>query len=113
MPIRIEEFEDFDSPTDHETNGERVLRFLLQHRDKAFKAAEIAEQTDVAAHSIHPVLSRLEDRGLVRHKQPYWAIGDSDAVRDALALHSTAEFLDQELGEESREAWLSATADEM
>lgn len=39
--------------------------------------------------------------------EPYWAIGDPDAVRDVIVFHSTAEFLDDELGPESREKWLT------
>lgn len=107
MPISIDEFESHD-PEKQETNAERVVRFLARNRDKAYKAIEIAEATDVNENSIHPVLNRLEERGLVRHREPYWAIGDLEAVRDAIVFSSTAEFLDEALGPESREAWLTA-----
>lgn len=112
MPISIDEFDEFDPEDRRVTNAERVLRFLLQHRDQAFKAAEIADETGVAENSIHPVLSRLEDRGLVQHKEPYWAIGDLEAVRNAAVFQSTAAFLDDELGPESRDEWLDAAEDE-
>lgn len=112
MPISIDEFESHD-PENRETNAERVVRFLAQNRDKAYKAVEIAEATDVNENSIHPVLNRLEERGLVRHREPYWAIGDLEAVRDAMVFSSTAEFLDDALGPESRTEWLrAAEADE-
>lgn len=112
MPISIDEFESRDSD-DHETNAERVVQFLARNRDKAYKAIEIAAATDIDENSIHPVLNRLEERGLVRHRQPYWAIGDLDAVRNAMVLSSTTEFLDEALGPESREEWLDAAqADE-
>lgn len=107
MPISIDEFES-QTPDSRETNAERVIRFLAQHQDKAYKAIEIAEATDINENSIHPVLNRLEERGLVRHREPYWAIGDLEAVRDALVVSSTAEYLDQTLGTESREEWLTA-----
>lgn len=107
MPISIDEFESHD-PEKQETNAERVVRFLARNRDKAYKAIEIAEATDVNENSIHPVLNRLEERGLVRHREPYWAIGDLEAVRDAIVFSSTAEFLDEALGPESREEWLTA-----
>lgn len=107
MPISIDEFEAHD-PSERETNAERVLRFLARNRDKAYRAAEIADATGVAENSIHPVLKRLRDRDLVRHREPYWAIGDLDDVRDAVTFHSSAEFLDDELGAESREEWLEA-----
>jgi len=107
MPISIEEFESHNSET-RETNAERVLRFLAENRDKAYKALEIAKAADVNENSIHPVLNRLEQRGLVRHREPYWAIGDLDAVRNAVVFSSTTQFLDEVLGSESREEWLTA-----
>lgn len=107
MPISIDEFESHD-PDGHRTNAERVLDFLARNRDKAYRAVEIVEATGVDENSIHPVLSRLERRGLVRHREPYWALGDPDAVRDAEVFGSAATFLDEELGPESREEWLTA-----
>lgn len=107
MPISIDEFESRD-PEKRETNAERVVRFLARNRDKAYRALEVAEATDVDENSIHPVLHRLEERGLVRHREPYWAIGDLERVRDAAVFSSTAEFLDDALGTESREEWLTA-----
>lgn len=111
MPISIDEFDSHD-PDAKETNAEQVLRFLARNRDKAYRAVEIAEVTGVAENSIHPVLRRLEERELVRHKEPYWAIGDLDAVRDAAEFRSAAAFLDDELGPESRAEWLDAARDE-
>lgn len=111
MPITIDEFEEFDPIENGPTNGERVVRFLLKHRNQAFKASEIADRTGVNENSIQPVLGRLRDRGLVRHKEPYWAIGDVEAVRDAFVHSETVSFLEEELGPESRTEWLEA-ADE-
>ena len=105
MPISIDEF---DAADDEPTNAERVVRFLFTNRDKAYKASEIAAETGVSENSIHPVLKRLRERDLVRHKPPYWAIGDPEAVRDAFVFASTASFLDEELGPEDREEWLNA-----
>lgn len=110
MPISIDEFESRDSG-ERETNAERVVRFLSRNRDRAYKAIEIAEATDISENSIHPVLNRLEKRGLIRHREPYWAIGDLEDVRDAMILSSTSEFLDDSLGSESREVWLTAARD--
>lgn len=111
MPISIDEFESHD-PETRETNAERVVRFLARNRDKAYKAVEIAAATDVDENSIHPVLNRLEDRGLVRHREPYWAIGAIEAVQDAQMFSGTASFLDETLGSESREEWLRAADEE-
>lgn len=111
MPISIDEFESHD-PEKRETNAERVVRFLARNRDRAYKAIEIAEATDINENSIHPVLNRLEERGLVRHREPYWAIGDTEKVRDATMFSATAEFLDEALGPESREEWLDAARED-
>ena len=107
MPINIDEFESRDSEK-RKTNAERVVQFLARNRDKAYKAIEIAEATDINENSIHPVLNRLEERGLVRHREPYWAIGDLEKVRETMMFSSTAEFLDEVLGPESREEWATA-----
>ncbi|AKH98305.1 helix-turn-helix domain-containing protein [Halanaeroarchaeum sulfurireducens] len=107
MPISIDEFES-RGPEKGETNAERVVRFLARNQDTAYKAIEIAEATDINENSIHPVLNRLEERGLVRHREPYWAIGDLEKVRDAKMFSSTSQFLEDTLGSESREEWLTA-----
>lgn len=111
MPISIDKFESHD-PDDRLTNAERVLRFLARNPDKAYKAVEIAEATDVHGNSIHPVLNRLKARGLVRHREPYWAVGRLDAVADAFVFQSSADFLDDRLGPESREEWLTAAEED-
>ena len=108
MPISIDRFEEYDSPERRETNAERVMQFLVENRDKAFKATEIAAGADVNENSIQPVLNRLRHRGLVRHKEPFWAIGDLERVRNAYMLRSTNRFLDEKLGEEDRDEWLTA-----
>jgi Mn-dependent DtxR family transcriptional regulator len=114
VPISIDEFERFERRERRETNAERVVRFLVENSDKAYKATEIADETDVHPNSIQPVLNRLRSRGLVRHKEPYWALGEIERVRDAFAFRSAAQFLDEKLGEESRKEWIAAaaTADE-
>jgi hypothetical protein len=111
VPISIDEFESHD-PEARATNAERVVRFLAENREKAYKAIEIAEATAVDENSIHSVLNRLEERGLVRHRKPYWAIGDVEMVQDATMFSSTAAFLDDTLGPESREDWLRAADEE-
>jgi len=107
VPISIDEFESRD-PDDGETNAERIVRFLARNSEKAYKATEIAQATEITENSIHPVLNRLEERGVVRHRKPYWAIGDPEAVQDAMVFSSTAEFLDDTLGSESRAEWVTA-----
>lgn len=111
MSIDIDQFDE-SSPEELEelTNPERVLVFLYEHRDRAWKATEIASRTGVDENSIHPVLSRLEERGLVRHKGPYWAItDDTDRLRRAYDAHRATRLFDDLYGEEGREEWIDAS----
>ncbi|MCX2818825.1 MarR family transcriptional regulator [Haladaptatus sp. F3-133] len=102
MPISADEFEELEE----ETNAEVIVKFLSENEDKAFKASEIAGATDVDRNSVHPVLKRLRERELVRHKPPYWTVGDMEKVRAAYELHSVSSYLDSKLGEERREDWV-------
>jgi len=102
MPITAEEFDELEG----KTNAERIVEFLAANSDKAFKASEIAEETEMEPNSVHPVLKRLRERGLVRHKPPYWAIGDDEKVRAAYELHAVSSYLDEEIGAEERKDWV-------
>lgn len=109
MSIDIERFDE-ESPEElrDPSNPERVLRFLYANRDRAWKASEIANRTDVSENSIHPVLSRLEERALVRHKEPYWAITDDhEALRRAYDAHRANQLFDELYGPEDRDEWVS------
>ena len=102
MPISADEFDKLEG----ETNAEIVVKFLAENDDKAFKASEIAEATGVDKNSVHPVLKRLKEREVVRHKPPYWTIGNEEKVRAASELHAISSYLDNKLGEERREDWI-------
>jgi hypothetical protein len=115
MPIDIETFE--TSQAEHlqssgETNADRVMVFLAANPDQAFTQSEIREATDVKAGSISVVLSRLEERGLVRHKGNYWALGDDDAVAGYSGLVESTRAANDRLGEEDMEEWLEHAVDE-
>lgn len=96
MPVRIEEFETGDLP-----NGpsvpEQVLVYLYTNRNKAFTRSEIATGIDEDPNTVGTALSRLKQRGLVRHKNEYWAITEHlDRVRDAYELHAITGRLNEE-----------------
>lgn len=104
MPIDIETFE--HEPPDAlrgatETNAERVMRFLAQHPNKAFTQSEIRDETSVKAGSISVVLSRLEDRGLVRHKGHYWTLGDDDEIAAYTGILESTRAANERFGEEN------------
>lgn len=115
MPIDIETFE--TAPEDHlqhtgETNADRVMRFLATHPERAFTQSEIRDATNVNRGSISVVLSRLEDRGLVRHRGNYWALGEADDVAAyANMLESTRTATDR-FGDEDMAEWLEHAVDD-
>jgi predicted transcriptional regulator of viral defense system len=83
MPIRIDRFE--NGPEDAldlkaGTQPHTVLTFLATNDKQAFTQTEIHEATDIPRGSVGVVLSRLEDRGLVRHQGRYWAIADDERL---------------------------------
>jgi predicted transcriptional regulator of viral defense system len=83
MPISIDQLEDAPEEAldiNEGTQPYRVLQFLAEHDDQAFTQAEIADGTGIDRGSVGAVLSRLEDRGLVRHRGRYWAIGEDDRL---------------------------------
>ncbi|WP_312910895.1 MarR family transcriptional regulator [Natronosalvus caseinilyticus] len=111
MSIDIDEFEDRSSAELEEpSNAERVLRFLFENSDKAWKASTIAERADVNENSISAVLNRLKERDLVRHKGSYWAItDDTERLRRAHQFHRTVQRFDELYGEEDRDEWIEAS----
>jgi DNA-binding IclR family transcriptional regulator len=105
MPIGIDRFE--EEPADvldlqEGTQPYRILRFLAEHSDQAFTQTEIHEATEIKRGSVGAALSRLEDRGLVRHRGRYWAIGEDDRLASYAAQTgaSSASTTDDYYGDE-------------
>jgi transcription initiation factor IIE alpha subunit len=83
MPINIDRLD--EEPEElldlkEGTQPHTILLFLAENDDKAFTQAEIHEETGIKRGSVGAVLSRLEDRSLVRHKGRYWAIAEDDRL---------------------------------
>ena len=106
MPINIDQLDDAPADVLDITEGTqpyRVLQFLAAHDDQAFTQTEIADGTGIKRGSVGVVLSRLDDRGLVRHRGRYWAIGEDDRLASFAAqsqASSTAAQDDYYGGEE-------------
>ena len=105
MPINIDRFD--DEPGDvldlqEGTQPYRLLQFLAEHSDQAFTQTELHEATGIKRGSVGAVLSRLEDRSLVRHRGRYWAIGKDDRLASYAAQlnASSASTTDDYYGEE-------------
>lgn len=75
MPLDIDQFED-GAPLRTPPTSERLIRFLLAHDEQAFTRQELADAIDAAPETVGTNLTRLKDRGLLRHREPYWAITD-------------------------------------
>lgn len=108
MPIDIETFDRESGFAPDETHAERVVRFLRRNDDRAFERGEIAEATGIDPDAVSAVLSRLKDRALVRHKPPYWAIGDPERLATATEFRRTLSALNETLGTEDMDAWREA-----
>lgn len=83
MPISIGDFD--EQPADvlnlqEGTQPYRIIEFLAANEDQAFTQTELHEATGIKRGSVGAVLSRLEERGLVRHRGRYWAIAEDDRL---------------------------------
>lgn len=73
MPIDINRFENADELRNPPTS-KQVIQFLVSHEDHAYTRREIAEAIDANPETVGTSLTRLKERELVRHREPYWAI---------------------------------------
>ncbi len=105
--VDIEEFDAADSGEfERPSASERIVAFLAEHDDRAWKASAIAKGADVNPDSVSTLLGRLRDRGIVRHKEPYWAItDDEERLVAASSLHAATERLDEQYGTEELDEW--------
>lgn len=97
MPVRFDEYEATTDATewavDPDSNAYTILTFLAQHPETGFAPKEIHEATELPRGSVGTTLRRLEERGLVRHKEPYWAVSKRgiDAYETILISVQTVE----------------------
>lgn len=112
MPIDIERFDRAEEFEASMTNGERIVEFLAENADRAFRRDEIADETGLDPDTVSAVLSRLKQRELVRHKAPYWAIGGQERVRSAFDIARDIDAFDDQFGSEGMDEWRAAGSDE-
>lgn len=112
MPISIDEFESGEREETLST-AERVVGFLAENDDKAFTRGEIADALDADSNTVGTNLSRLKKRGLVRHRDGYWAITDDEKRLAEYGGYERATTLfNEQLGIEDVEAWDEAAPDD-
>jgi hypothetical protein len=119
MPISKDEFQsiDEDGPSlpdlGPDTTQGRVYRFLLDHPTQAFRQREIVDAVDVPEGSVGPTLTRLEEHGLVDHRDRFWAIADAEHAVASAGRHSaaTAEEIDGGFSDDDIETWMETAVD--
>jgi len=80
MPIKLDGDDERVPPVKPGTNAHALLSVLLDNPDMGFSPRELAELTDVPHSSVHKTLSRLQEKGLVRNVDSYWAVSDDVAA---------------------------------
>lgn len=113
MPIEREEFESGDErrlSLAPDTNADVVLSFLVENSDKAYTLSEVHEATEVKKGSLGAVLSRLRDRGLVKHRGKYWTVEEDDRLASAAAERaSESDRLEED--EFDKDEWMECAAE--
>ena len=118
MPVEFDEYREsrdgdgFDWTLREGSNAHTILAFLAAHPNQGFTPKEIHEATDVARGSVGKTLQRLEDRQVVRHAEPYWAIGDDDRVGAYLGMLSSLDAVAEREGTEDYAEWRTAANEE-
>jgi DNA-binding transcriptional MocR family regulator len=119
MPISKDEFRsiDEDGPSlpdlAPDTTQGAVYRFLLEHAHQAFRQREIVDAVDVPDGSVGPTLKRLEEHGLVEHRDRFWTIADAEHAVASAGIQgvATADERDGGFSDDDVEAWMKTTVD--
>ncbi|PSP37246.1 TrmB family transcriptional regulator [Halobacteriales archaeon QH_7_65_31] len=114
MPVEFEEYressdgDDFDWTLREGSNAHTIMSFLAEHPEQGFTPKEVHEATGVTRGSVGKTLQRLEEHQLVRHAEPYWAIGDDDRVGTYLGMLSSLDTVAEREGTEDYDEWREA-----
>jgi Mn-dependent DtxR family transcriptional regulator len=104
MPIRIDSGNGDTPLIKPGTNAHELLTVLLDHPDMGFSPKELATLTNVPHSSVHKTLARLQEKGLVRKVDSYWAVADdvgASRIANMVSLQQIeAEYGDDAYGEE-------------
>lgn len=116
MPIKRDQF-DAIGDEEEATTSELIVTFLYESHDQAFTRGEIADEINRDPDTVATNLTRLKNRGLVEHKDQYWAITDDrDRLADAIQFSDALTGLNDRFGpliedETDAQAWAEAQPD--
>lgn len=109
MPVDFEAYDPDDGgrgfQLTEDSNAYEILQFLVDHAEQGFTPKEISERTGMPRGSVGTTLARLEERDLVRHKEPYWAIGEDDRLAAYASMLHGVEAARERFGEEDWGDW--------
>ena len=119
MPISKEEFQTINedqSPKldlSSDTTQGKLYHFLLENANQAFRQREIINAVDVPKGSVGPTLKRLEQHGLLDHRDRFWAIADAEHAVASAGLHgaATADEIDGGFSDADIQAWMETAVD--
>ena len=119
MPISKDEFRSIDEDRPSlpdlapDTTQGAVYRFLLEHTHQAFRQREIVDAVDVPDGSVGPTLKRLEEHGLVEHRDRFWSIADAEHAVASTGIHgaATVDARDGGFSDDHVEAWMKTAVD--
>jgi len=96
-----------------DTTQGTVYRLLLENADQAFRQREIVAAVEVPEGSVGPTLKRLEQHGLVEHRDHFWTIADAEHAIASAGLHgaTTADEIDGGFSDDDVDAWMDTAVD--
>lgn len=87
------------------TQADRILAFLREQPDQAWRAIEVARKLRWDVNSVGSVLRRLRVRGLIDELEEHWFALDDAEVAKRQAMLWTNRLADEKLGPERAEDW--------
>lgn len=115
MPVDFEAYDPNDGgrgfQLTEDSNAYAILQFLAEKPEHGFTPKEISERTGVPRGSVGTTLARLEERHLVRHKEPYWAIAEDDRLAAYASMLHGVEAAQERFGQEDWGDWEETAVD--
>ncbi|MDZ7687934.1 MAG: helix-turn-helix domain-containing protein [Halobacteriales archaeon] len=113
MPVEFEEYdpEETNLRLEEGSNAHEILSFLLENPDEGYTPKEIHEATDVPRGSVGTTLARLKENGLVRHKEPYWAVERDDRLAAYEGAVLSLKAAEERFPTEDEDEWLENAVD--